>query len=63
MKEHLLCGIAVSIPLFTLAKIPKHSPTYYEAIKPEVQEAQRKGADAKIIYTVVDDSNVDLKTI
>ncbi len=58
MKEYLLCGIAVSIPLFTVARIPKHSPTYYEAIKPEVQEAQRKGAKAKVIYRVVDDEGM-----
>lgn len=37
------------------AFIPKHSDEYYEAIKPEVRRAQRKGAEAKIVYKVVDD--------
>lgn len=37
------------------AFIPKHSDEYYEAIKPEVRRAQRKGAEAKIVYRVVDD--------
>jgi len=46
-----------------LADIPKHSATYYEAIKPEVQEAQRKGAKAKIIYRVVDDEGAPITNI
>ena len=33
------------------ADIPKHSVTYYEAIMPEVQKAQRKWAKAKIPHT------------
>ena len=41
--------------MFACADIPKHSATYYEAIKPEVQEAQRKGAKFKVIYHIVDD--------
>lgn len=42
------------------ADIPKHSPEFYEAIKPEVREAQRKGANAKIIYRVVDDEGMPI---
>ena len=42
------------------ADIPKHSTTYYEAIKPEVQEAQRKGAMAKVIYRIVDDEGTPI---
>jgi hypothetical protein len=49
-----LCGSFVA-----LSKVHKFSPefqaTYDAATAPEVQEAQRKGADARIIYTVVDD--------
>lgn len=49
-----LCGSFVA-----LSKVHKFSPefqaTYDAATAPDVQEAQRKGADAKIIYTVVDD--------
>ena len=42
------------------AAIPKHSPEFYETIKPEVREAQRKGANAKIIYRVVDDEGMPI---
>lgn len=42
------------------ADIPKHSPEFYEAIKPEVREAQRKGAEAKIVYRVVDDEGMPI---
>jgi len=45
------------------AAIPKHSPEFYEAIKPEVREAQRKGANAKIIYRVVDDEGIAVSNV
>ena len=55
MKKMTMMIIFTSAWNVMLADIPNHSPTYYEAIKPEVQEAQRKGAKAKIIFRVVDD--------
>ena len=55
---------AVAVAIFAdnaaLADIPTHSATYYEAIKPEVQEAQRQGAKAKIVYRVVDDEGMPI---
>ena len=60
MKNIALIVIVASSPLIAFAFVPKHSATYYEAIKPEVQEAQRKGAKAKIIYRVVDDDGTPL---
>ena len=60
MKIITFSIIMVSFPLCVFAFVPKHSATYYEAIKPEVQEAQRKGAKAKIIYRVVDDDGTPL---
>ncbi len=44
----------------TLASIPRHSITSYEAIKPEVQEAQRKGAKARLVYRIVDDEGAPI---
>ena len=58
MKKGFFGAVVVCGPILTWAFVPKHSATYYEAIKPEVQEAQRQGADAKIIYRVVDDEGV-----
>lgn len=55
MKIQTCVGIGFFASMIAIADIPKHSATYYEAIKPEVQEAVRKGAKAKIIYRVVDD--------
>lgn len=56
--------LTVFVAMFTLkvayADIPRHSATYYEAIKPEVQEAERKGAKAKIIYRIVDDEGASI---
>ena len=49
MKKMTMMIMVACTWYVTLADIPKHSATYYEAIKPEVQEAQRKGAKAKII--------------
>ena len=54
-RTTILVLSAVCVSLAAFGSIPKHSATYYEAIKPEVQEAQRKGAKAKIIFRVVDD--------
>lgn len=42
------------------AFIPRHSDEYYEAIKPEVQKAQREGANAKVVYCIVDDEGLPL---
>ena len=58
MKKMTMMIIFTSAWNVMLADIPKHSATYYEAIKPEVQEAQRKGAKAKLIYRVVDDEGI-----
>ena len=55
MKKIVLGAVVVFLPLISVAFVPKHSATYYEAQKPEVQEAWRKGAMAKIIYRIVDD--------
>ncbi len=50
----ILCALCLA-PHLALANVPVHSDTYWEAIKPEVQQATRKGALAKLIYRVVDD--------
>ena len=55
MKSLITVGVVIFAYMQVLAYIPKHSATYYEAIKPEVREAQRKGAWAKIVYRIVDD--------
>lgn len=55
MRKVALGVIVVCCQISTLAFVPKHSATYYEAIKPEVQRAQFKGAKAKVIFRVVDD--------
>ena len=46
MKIQTCVGIGFFASMIAIADIPKHSATYYEAIKPEVQEAVRKGAKA-----------------
>ena len=58
MKTLITVGVAMFAIKVALADIPKHSTTYYETIKPEVQEAQRNGAKAKIVYHVVDDDGM-----
>ena len=58
MKKIIVFAVASIAFSVALANIPKHSATYYEAITPEVQKAQRKGAKAKIIYRVVDDEDM-----
>lgn len=55
IRTNIVVLSAVCASLIAFGSIPKHSATYYEAIKPEVQEAQRNGAKAKIIFRVVDD--------
>ena len=61
MKYQFLACSILLVSIFAHADIPKHSAMYYEAIKPEVQEAQRKGAKFKVIYHVVDDDGHPLK--
>ena len=61
MKYQFLACSILLVSIFAQADIPKHSAMYYEAIKPEVQEAQRKGAKFKVIYHVVDDDGHPLK--
>jgi hypothetical protein len=61
MKKTAMIIMVISVWYVTLANIPKHSATYYEAIKPEVQKAQRKGAWFKVIYHIVDDEGHPLK--
>ena len=60
MKTLITVSVAIFAFKAALADIPKHSATYWEAIKPEVQEAQRKGAKAKIIYRIVDDEGTPI---
>ena len=60
MRKEAVGIVVACCQIYALAFVPKHSPTYYEAIKPEVQEAQRKGAKAKIIYRVVDDEGMPI---
>lgn len=60
MRMKTMMIIVVCALHVTLADIPKHSAAYYEAIKPEVQNAQRNGAKAKIIYRVVNDEGTPI---
>ena len=60
MKTLITTGVAMFAFKAALADIPKHSLTYYEAVKPEVQEAQRKGAKAKLSYKIVDDEGTPI---
>lgn len=57
MRPLIVMGITSFSSVVLLADIPKHSATYYEAIKPEVQEAARRGAKAKLVYRIVDDEH------
>lgn len=59
-RTTILVLSAVCVSLAAFGSVPKHSATYYEAIKPEVQEAQRKGAKARLIYRVVDDEGLPI---
>ena len=60
MKRLILSMTVVCTPFVVALAIPKHSATFWEANKPEVQEAQRKGAEAKVVYQVVDDEGSPL---
>ncbi len=60
MRKVAIIAVVVFCSIVASAFVPKHSATYYEAIKPEVQEAQRRGAKAKIVYRVVDDEGVPI---
>jgi len=55
MNKSFFCGIMAGISLAAMAFIPKHSPGYYEAQKPESRNAWYNGAKAKLIYHIVDD--------
>lgn len=55
MRIQVLASIAFFASTATWGFVPEHSATYYEAIKPEVREAQRHGAKACLVFTVVDD--------
>ena len=59
-RTTILVLSAVCVSLAAFGSVPKHSATYYEAIKPEVQEASRKGALAKVIYKIVDDEGTPI---
>ena len=61
MKRLILSTtVVVCTPFVVALAMPTHSATYLEANKPEVQEAQRKGAEAKVVYRVVDDDGSPL---
>lgn len=60
MRKNFVVVAAIGASLIASGTIPKHSSTYYEAIKPEVQEATRKGALAKVIYRIVDDEGTPI---
>jgi hypothetical protein len=59
MKKIAMMILSTSVVLAVSAKVHKFNSefqaVYDAATTPEVQEAQRKGANAKIIYRVVDD--------
>lgn len=60
MRKQIVCGILVAVAIGTYGFIPKHSPGYYEAQKPESRDAWYNGAKAKVIYHVVDDEGKPL---
>ena len=60
MRKNFVVVAAIGASFIASGAIPKHSTTYYEAIKPEVQEATRKGALAKVIYKIVDDEGTPI---
>ena len=59
MRKMMLTILLAEMVLSAFAKVHKFSPefqaVYDAASTPEVQEAQRKGAEAKVVYRVVDD--------
>ena len=60
MKMMIVCSLMLFLFFDLFAVIPQHSAEYYEALTPEVQKAQRKGAKAKVIYRIVDDEGVPI---
>lgn len=62
MKTIAMMILSTSVVLAVSAKVHKFSPefqaVYDAATTPEVQEAQRKGAKAKIIYRLVDNEGM-----
>ncbi len=59
MREMMVTILLAGVVFSTFAKVHKFSPefqaVYDAATTPEVQEAQRGGAEAKVVYRVVDD--------
>ncbi len=64
MRKIMLTIVFAGVAFSTFAKVHKFSPefqaAYDAATTPEVQEAQRKGAKAKLIYRIVDDEGVPI---
>ena len=65
MRKMMILSILVAVVShIAFAKVHKFSPEfqaiYDAATTPEVQEAQRKGAKAKIIYRVVDNEGTPI---
>lgn len=64
MKKMSMMILSTSVVLAGSARVHEFSPGFqaiYDAsTTPEVQEAQRKGAKAKIIYRIVDDEGVPI---
>lgn len=63
MKKIMYSIVLSVISFWGLADFSKRSATYYEAIKPEVQKAVRRGAKAKLIYHIVDDEGVPISNV
>ena len=63
MKIRACVVIVLFASVVAKADIPKHSATYYEAIRPEVQEAMRKGAKARLAYRIVDDEGAPITNV
>ena len=59
MRKMMILIVFTVVSQVGLAKVHKFSPEfqaiYDAATTPEVQEAQRKGAKAKVFYRIVDD--------
>ena len=64
MREMMVTILLAGVAFSTFAKVHKFSPefqaVYDAATTPEVQEAQRKGAKAKIVYRIVDDEGTPI---
>ena len=64
MRKIMLMIVFAGVAFSTFAKVHKFSPefqaAYDAATTPEVQEAQRKGAKARLIYRIVDDEGVPI---